>query len=76
MKEELEVKAKAEEFLNFRPVPEHRLRHRTVVERMFSNFKDNFTGRFLRVKGYLKVTCHIMFGILALTADQVFRQLN
>ncbi len=35
--------------------------------------KDEFGGRFLRVKGHKKVMAHLMFGILVLTADQLFR---
>ena len=35
--------------------------------------KDEFGGRFVRVRGHAKVMCHLMFGILALTADQFIR---
>ncbi len=34
---------------------------------------NEFGGRFLRVKGHKKVMAHLMFGILVLTADQLFR---
>jgi hypothetical protein len=30
-------------------------------------------ARFVRVRGAIKVKCHLMFGILALTVDQIFR---
>jgi hypothetical protein len=33
--------------------------------------KDEFGGRFVRVCGHTKVICHLMFGILALTANQM-----
>ena len=35
--------------------------------------KDDFGGRNLRVRGAPKAMCHLMFGILALTIDQLIR---
>lgn len=46
---------------------------RTMAERINARLKDEFGGRFVRVRGALKVKCHLMFGILALTVDQLFR---
>jgi len=46
---------------------------RTMVERVNARLKDEFGARFLRVRGAIKVKCHLMFGILALTADQILR---
>lgn len=46
---------------------------RTMAERVNARLKDEFGARFLRVRGALKVKCHLMFGILALTADQLIR---
>ena len=46
---------------------------RTMVERINGRLKDEFGGRFVRVRGAVKVKCHLMFGILALTVDQIFR---
>ena len=46
---------------------------RTMVERVNARLKDEFGARFLRVRGAIKVKCHLMFGILALTVDQIFR---
>lgn len=45
-----------------------RIRQRTVVERAFSQIKDNLGGRNVRVRGGQKVMAHIMFGVLSLTA--------
>ena len=50
-----------------------RYRIRTVVERTNAHLKDEFGARHVRVRGPTKVTCHLMFGLLALTADQVMR---
>ncbi len=50
-----------------------RYRERTTVERVNARLKDEFGGRSVRVRGNAKVMCHLMFGILALAADQILR---
>lgn len=50
------------------PAKELRYKGRTVAERANSELKDNYGGRFVRVRGAVKVMGHLMFGILALTA--------
>lgn len=50
-----------------------RFRERTMVERVYARLKDEFGGRYVRVRGASKVTAHVMFGILALTADQLLK---
>jgi hypothetical protein len=50
-----------------------RYRERTTVERINARLKDEFGGRTVRVRGHAKVMCHLMFGILALAADQILR---
>lgn len=52
-----------------------RFRERSTAERVNSNLKDNFGGRFVRVRGHVKVMAHLMFGLLALTATQLFNLL-
>lgn len=49
---------------------------RTMVERINARLKDEFGGRSVRVRGAVKVKCHLMFGLLALTADQLMRLFN
>ena len=46
---------------------------RTAGERVNGRLKDEFGGRHVRVRGASKVMCHCMFGVLALTADQLVR---
>ncbi len=41
------------------------------MERVNGRLKDEFGGRMVRVRGHAKVMCHLMFGILALTANQL-----
>ena len=50
-----------------------RFRERTMVERVYARLKDEFGGRYVRVRGASKVMAHLMFGVLALTADQLMR---
>ncbi|WP_428567052.1 MAG: transposase [Solidesulfovibrio sp. DCME] len=53
------------------PATSIRHRERTNSERVNSRLKDDFGGRSLMVRGGPKVFAHLMFGILALTADQL-----
>ncbi|HXB73641.1 MAG TPA: transposase, partial [Candidatus Acidoferrales bacterium] len=55
------------------PHQRQRYKERTTIERVFSRLKDEFGGRFVRVRGAAKVMTHLRFGILALTADQLLR---
>jgi len=50
-----------------------RFRERTMVERVYGRLKDEFGGRDIRVRGARKVMAHLMFGVLALTADQLMK---
>jgi hypothetical protein len=49
------------------------MRERTMVERVYSRRKDEFGGRSIRVRGASKIMAHRMFGLLALTVDQLLR---
>jgi hypothetical protein len=55
------------------PHQEVRFRERTAVERVYARLKDEFGGQTVRVRGAAKVMAHLMFGILALTVDQLLR---
>jgi hypothetical protein len=50
-----------------------RYKERTMVERVNGRLKDEFGGRSVRVRGAAKVMAHLMFGVLALTADQLMK---
>ena len=47
-----------------------------MAERVNARLKEEFGARFLRVRGALKVKCHLMFGILALAVDQIIRAVD
>jgi hypothetical protein len=59
--------------LPFDPATAVRFRERTTAERGNSRLKDSFGGRHLRVRGHAKAHLHVMFGILALFADQLLK---
>ena len=48
-------------------------RERSASERVNGRLKDEFGGRYVRVRGYAKVMAHLMFGMVALTVDQIVR---
>jgi len=50
-----------------------RFAERTLVERVFSRLKDQFGARILRVRGASRIMAHLMFGVLALTVDQLLK---
>jgi hypothetical protein len=58
------------------PAQQQRYRERTMVERVNARIKDEFGGRTIRVRGHAKVMTHLMFGILALTVDQLLRMVR
>jgi len=60
----------------FAPHEAQRFKERTSVERVYGRLKDEFGGRMIRVRGATKVMTSLMFGILALTADEILRLLN
>jgi hypothetical protein len=57
----------------FEPSDAVRYNERTVAERSNARLKDEFGGNNIWVKGCVKVMSHLMFGILALSADQLMR---
>jgi len=73
LKEELRAEERRLELLHFERPEDRRYKERTNVERVYARLKDEFGGRMIRVRGYAKVMTHLMFGILALTADQLMR---
>lgn len=73
LQETLEAEAKAKRTLHLVYPEDLRYNERSSAERVNSNLKDNFGGRTVRVRGHEKVFCHLMFGILAMTAQQLLR---
>ena len=57
----------------FEPADAVRYHERTAAERTNARLKDEFGARHITVQGPLKVMSHLMFGVLALAADQLMR---
>ena len=57
----------------FEPADAIRYNERTVAERINGRLKDEFGANDVMVKGPIKVMGHLMFGVLALAADQLMR---
>jgi len=57
----------------FSPHEAQRYKERSTAERINARLKDEFGGLYIRVRSHSKIMAHLMFGILALTADQLMR---
>jgi hypothetical protein len=72
-KHELKAEAHRFKFINFKHPTDVRYNEISNVERVNGRLKDEFGGKMVRVRGHAKVLTHLMFGIIALTADQLMR---
>jgi hypothetical protein len=71
LKEEIAAEKKRCQVVGHSTAEAVRYNERSTVERVNARLKDEFGGRVVRVRGHAKVMCHLMFGILALTANQM-----
>lgn len=71
LKEDIAAENKRRRLVGHPPAEVIRYNERSTVERVNARLKDEFGGRMVRVRGHAKVMCHLMFGILALTANQL-----
>jgi hypothetical protein len=55
------------------PAQTQRFKQRSSSERVNGLLKECYGGRFVRVRGAKKVMAHLMFGIIALTAMQLYQ---
>ena len=72
-KAEMEAEARGRQIAGYKLAEEVRYNERSAAERVNARLKDEFGGRYVRVRGHAKILCHLMFGILALTCDQLMR---
>ena len=61
------------EALPMAPAEALRYHERTASERLNGRLKEEFGARRVMVRGHKKVGLHLMFGIIALFADQLVR---
>lgn len=73
LKESLEGEQKARKTLRWEPADVARYKERSSSERTNARLKDEFGIHTLRVRGHAKVFCHLMFGALIVTADQLIK---
>ena len=73
LKQELAQEAKRQRRVGHQPAEQIRYRERSTAERVNAGLKDNHGGRTVRVRGPVKVMCHLMFGVLSFTALQLLR---
>lgn len=64
------------EKIEFAPHEAQRYNIRTGAERSNARLKDEFGARDVWVRGPAKVKSHLMFGVVALCADQPMRLLR
>ena len=72
-KEAIAAEARGRRKAGYALAEDVRYNERSAAERVNSRVKDDFGGRYVRVRGHAKVLCHLMFGILALAIDQLMR---
>jgi len=72
-KAEKQAEEKRRKVLGMETAEDVRYNERTTVERVNARLKDEFGARMVRVRGNAKVMCHLMFGVLALSVDQILR---
>lgn len=73
LKEALEREKLARKTLKWVNPETLRYNARSAAERANSRLKNEFGARKVRVRGHLKVACHLLFGVLTLAADQLMR---
>lgn len=57
----------------FLPHEKQRYKERSTAERVNARLKDEFGAMMIRVRGHAKIMTHLMFGVVALTVDQLMR---
>ena len=72
-KAEIKEEQKSRRKAGYKLAEDIRYNERSTVERVNGRLKDEFNARMVRVKGHAKVMSHLMFGIIALTTDQLMK---
>lgn len=70
-KNEKEAEKLAKRTLNFKTAEDSRYDERFPVERVNALYKHNYGGKTLSYRGYHKIYCEVMFGLLALAGSQL-----
>ncbi len=70
---EKEAEKERKKRLNFKTAEDKRYSERLPKERFNALYKDFHGGRNILYKGYSKISCHVMFGVLALAASSIIK---
>ncbi len=73
LKQEMAEEARRRKLIGHKTAEDVRYNERSAAERVNGRLKDEFGGRTVRVRGPEKVMCHLMFGVIALSVDQLMR---
>ena len=69
----IDKNSRGKEVIPMAPHEAARYNERTAVERFNSRLKEEFGGRNVMVRGARKVMMHLMFGVVAIFADQLLK---
>jgi hypothetical protein len=72
----IDKNGRGREVIPLAPHEAARYKERTVAERFNSRLKEEFGGDNVMVRGAQKVGLHLMFGVIALFADQLLKLIN
>lgn len=72
-KAEREMEIKRRKAVNFTPADRKRYKERFPKERSNALIKDSYGGRNFLYRGGLKISCHLMFGILSMSAMMILK---
>jgi hypothetical protein len=75
-KADIKQEQKSKRYAGYKTVEDIRYNERSTVERVNGRLKDEYGARMVRVRGPKKVMTHLMFGVIALTVDQLMRFLE
>jgi len=70
-----QAELEARKAIRIEPAEVVRYKNRFPGERINAQILDYYGGRNITVKGHCKIYCHMMFGVLALTASSLFNLL-
>lgn len=72
-KNEKKTESERKKILNFKTAEDERYRERFSKERFNALYKDYNGGRNILFRGYSKVSCHVMFGVLVIAASSLIK---
>ncbi len=69
----IDKNSRGKDVIPMAPHEASRYKERSAVERFNSRLKEEFGGYNVMARGALKVKAHLMFGVIAIFADQLLK---